>query len=162
MRTILPVEECNRRILEAMNDHNGTAQGRYLMATAFGERFTARIEPGTLGSRGSGNFMKHFVVEAVGVFRPARDGTVDVVIGFERSTSLVQIVIRLALVGIIALALWTIVASPIVPVLSVSFGLAIVPLLLLWSLVAYVQGLRQAGKDWAILISRHPGSPGQP
>jgi hypothetical protein len=149
-RTLLSPEECTRRIVETMNAYNATARGRYLMATAFGERFNATIQP---GSRGSGSFMKHFVVEAVGAFRPTRDGTVDVTIGLQRSTSLVQIVWRLMVVALIALSIWTLVASPIIPVLSVSFGIAILPLLLLWSLVAYAQGMYQAGRDWEALLA---------
>ena len=151
-RTILSPEECGRRFLDTADDYNTSTRGRYILATAFGERFTAKIEPGSLGPRGSGNAMKHFVVEAVGVFRPARDGTVDVTIRFQRATSLGQLVWRLLLACFIALSVWTLAVSPIIPVFAVSFGVAIAPLLLLWSLVALAQGLRQAGKDWSALL----------
>ncbi len=151
-RTIISPEECNRRMIDVTNDYNTPGQGRYVIATVFGERFTAKIEPGSLGSASSGAFMKHLVVEAVGVFRPARDGAVDVTIGFDRATSVGQIVWRLLLVLFIALSVWTLVASPIIPIFAVAFGIAIAPLLLLWSLVALVQGMRQAGKDWSALL----------
>src|SRR6185312_14243167 len=94
LRTLLSPEEASRRLLDTMNDYNTTARGRFLMATAFGERFSAKIEPGTLGSSGSGVFLKHFVVEANGLFRPTRDGAIDLTIGFRRSTSLGQVLIR--------------------------------------------------------------------
>lgn len=150
-QTVLSPEECNRRILAAMNDYNGAARGRFLMATAFGERFTARIEPGSLGSSSSGSFMKHFVVEATGTFPAARNGRVDVTIGFQWATSLIQIAWRLLIVVLIAAALWTLTSSPVVPIISVAFGIFILPLFLLWSLIALVQGLVQAGKDWSAL-----------
>ena len=151
-RTIMSPEECNRRMIDVTNDYNTPGRGRYVIATVLGERFTARIEPGSLGPAGSGAFMKHFIVEAAGVFRPGRDGTVDVTIGFNRGTSVGQIVWRLLLVLFIAGAVWTLVASPIIPVFGIAFGIVVAPLFLLWSLVAFVQGMRQAGKDWSALL----------
>lgn len=148
VRTILSPEQCSRRILDTMNDYNQTARGRFVLATAFGERFSARIEPGSLGSRGSGNFMKHFVVEVAGSFQPALDGTVDVTIGFQRATSLVQLAWRLVVAACIASAVWTLEASPVIPIVATTSGAFFLPLLLLWSLVALVQGMWQAGKDW--------------
>src|SRR5579884_3758476 len=153
MRTMLSPEEYARRMFDVMNDYNTGARSRFIMVTAFDERFTVKIEPGSLGPRGSGTFMKHFVVEAAGAFRPSRDGTVDVTIGFRRSLSLFQIIWRLFLVSFIAVSVWTLVASPLIPVLGVSFGVGIAPLFLLWSLIAFIQGMRQAARDWAALFA---------
>ncbi len=152
-RTILSPEECGRRLLDTMNSYNEPGRGRYVMATAIGERFKATVEPGSLGSSGSGAFMKHFVVEATGSFRPQRDGTVDVTIGFNRVTSVVQIALRLFLISLIALSYWVLIASPIVPLFAVAFGIGIAPFFLLWSLVAFAQGMRQGGKDWRVLYA---------
>lgn len=153
MRTMLSPEEYARRMFDTMNDYNTGARNRFIMVTAFEGRFSIRIEPGSLGSRGSGSLMKHFAVEAAGAFRPARDGTVDVTISVRRSLSLFQIVWRLLLAGFIALSVWALVASPIIPVLAVSFGVGIAPLFLLWSLVALVQGMHQAARDWTALLT---------
>ncbi len=152
-RTIMSPEQYNRRILDAMNGYNTPGRGRYVMASALGDRFTAKVEPGSLGSRGSGAFLKHFVVEAVGEYAPARDGTVLVTIGLNRATSTTQVVLRLALIAWIALSVWTLANSPIIPVYGVAAGIGIVPFILLWSLVALVHGLRQAGRDWTALLS---------
>ncbi len=146
-RTILSPEECGRRLLDTMNSYNEPGRGRYVMATAIGERFKATVEPG------SGAFMKHFVIEARGAFRPQRDGTVDVTIGFNQVASAVQIVWRLFLISFIALSYWALVASPIIPLYAVAFGIGIAPFFLLWSLVAFAQGMRQGGKDWRVLYA---------
>jgi hypothetical protein len=96
-RTILAPEACNSRVITAMDTFNNSSatRRRYIKATTFAGRFTARAEPLSLDSSGNGNFMRLLVVEANGTFHPARDGTVTVVIGFDRRISLFQLSWRL-------------------------------------------------------------------
>ncbi len=150
--TTLSEEDCRRRVLDTMDRYNRGAKNRSIMATAFGERFTARIERNSLGYANHGNALKDFMVDAVGIYRATGDGAVEVTIGFHRPTSIFQVVWRLMVLGAIAASVWTLVDGPFIPFLGVAVGVGILPLFLLWSLVAFVQGMGQAGRDWSILL----------
>ena len=122
------------------------------MATIRGEQFSVSVEPFTIGQRGTGKWMSHFVIAATGRFLPTHDGSVQLTLGFQRGTSALQlgwrVVFYLLEVGVAADALW----GHVVLVLGLSASIILAVFGIPWSLVSYVQGMRQAGKDWTDLL----------
>lgn len=159
-RTILPPEECGKHPLAAMSDFNDAARTRYLKATAFGDHFTALIEPLSLGPRGSGRLMSYFVVEALGRYAPARDGSVEVTIGFKRSVSLFQIAWRLLFVAVLVFVAWGTTSVGVISSRGIGVAVILAVVVLPWSALAYVQGMRQAARDWAALTRFVPDALG--
>jgi hypothetical protein len=145
-------------LLKGADRYNEAARGRCMIVTTRDDQFSARVEPFTIGQRGTGKWMSYLVVEAIGQFAPSHDGSVQVSLGFSRSVSAGQVGWRLVFylleAAAAANALWGSIVFPIGLGLAIILGVVGVP----WSMVAYIQGMRQAGRDWADLLDVIRGS----
>lgn len=152
--TDLSPQECGKRIERAMSDYNGVSRANCLITSVSADMFTARLEP--LLPKSRGDFARVFVVRAAASFAPARNsaGTtrVSLVVGFSPGVSLFQIAWRLVLVAWPLVWLLCYLDGIYVVGIGVFSFLILLPFVIPWSIVAYVQGMRQAHRDWTTLL----------
>jgi hypothetical protein len=150
--TSMTHDDAGNGLLKSADRYNQSVKERCVVATTRGDTLTARVEPFTIGRRGTGKWMNYFLVEAKGEFLPAHDGGVRVTLAMQRSVSATQIIWRLFLVAVVAAAVSSLVRGTVIFPLGVSAALLMGATVLPWSFVAYVAGMRQAGRDWQALL----------